>query len=207
MKPKQQTPKKKCKGSGKAKDYGCGKDVNQRTRVYGLGRECGCYSDWLLNSPEGKAKIERSRLKATKPRRDFQRYKDEKESEKKLSWLLINVRTVVHEYIRERDKGRPCVSCGQPWNDTFQAGHWKKAETYPELRYNEFNINGQCKGCNLFSDGNVQKYTDRAAERIGEGNRDEIERIAASSKKNNFKWDRQELIKIREKFKRKLKEL
>ena len=198
---------KKCNGNGKAKDYGCGKDVVQNTRVYGLGRECGCYSNWLLNSTEGKAKIERSKLKATKPRRDFQRYKDELESEKKLSWLLINVRTVVHEYIRTRDKGKPCVSCGTEWNETFQAGHWKKAELYPELRYNEFNILGQCKRCNLFLDGNVQKYSDNILERISVANRDEIERIASNSKKNNFKWDRQELIQIREKFKKKLKEL
>lgn len=198
---------KPCKGTGKAINHGCGKQVIQKYRVFGLGRECKCYQNWLLNSPEGLAKVERNTLKATKPRRDLQTYKDERKSESTISNLLINVRYVCHNYIKERDKGKPCVSCGQPWHVDHQAGHWKKAETYSVLRFNEHNIHNQCKGCNLMKDGNVQMYGVEITRRITEEQKQEVERIAAESKKGHHKWSKPELIEIREYYKRELEKL
>ena len=48
---------KKCKGIGKAIGYGCGS--MQLKRVYGLGLNCRCYQNWLLNSEEGKNKLKK----------------------------------------------------------------------------------------------------------------------------------------------------
>lgn len=196
---------KPCKGTSKALGYGCGDEVSVKLRKFGLCNKC--YRDWLLNSKEGKDMVISHTLKATKPRRDLQTYKDERKSEGKISNLLINIRYVCHNYIKERDKGKPCVSCGEPWHEGHQAGHWKKAETYSVLRFHENNVHNQCQGCNLMKDGNVQMYSDRITERITLKQKQEIEHIAAESKKGHHKWSKPELIEIREYYKKKMNEL
>ena len=60
---------KTCKGNGKAIGYGCDSLVpvslyGQSNRIYGLGKSCGCYGNWLMNSKEGKEKLNQSILKA-----------------------------------------------------------------------------------------------------------------------------------------------
>ena len=90
---------KPCKGTGNAKGYGCGKPTFHR--VYGLGKMCGCYSDWLLNSEAGKIKLEKSILKATKPRRELEKAEKERKQRNTLSRnLKESVKTVCHKYIK-----------------------------------------------------------------------------------------------------------
>ena len=150
-------PKEKpCKGSGKAIGYGCGKP--QIKRIYGLGLTCKCYSTWLLESEEGRKKLSSVTLKVTKPRQDLEKAIEENKDRIKLQTLIVNVRNVCHEYIRERDKGLPCISCGTPYNTNFQAGHFYKAELFSNLRLDEFNIGGQCRICNLRDEGNESGY-------------------------------------------------
>lgn len=195
---------KPCKGIGKAKGFwACGKLAFKRT--YGLCQSC--YSKWLLNTPEGKEKLSKAALKATKPRRDLEKAIKEEKEYKSMGWLLINTRTACHDYIKLRDKGKPCVSCGQPWSKDHQAGHWKKAELFTTLRFNERNIHNQCEGCNLFNDGNVQEYGNRIHLRIGRKAKEELELLAEEDKKMNHKWDRIRLIETRKHYKEKLKEL
>ena len=91
-------PKEKpCKGSGTAKGYGCGKITKHR--VYGLGKMC-CYSDWLLNSENGKIKLSKATLKVTAPRKEFEEYKEERKSRIKLTSLIESVKKSCHLYIR-----------------------------------------------------------------------------------------------------------
>lgn len=131
--------------------------------------------------------------------------KAKKKNKNTLSNLKINVRTVCHEYIRLRDKGKPCVSCDKEWDSSFQAGHLYKAELYSLLKYDERNIHGQCQGCNLQKNGNESSYHLNIFSRISEEDYNDIKEIAAQEKKTNFKWDREELNKIREYYKQKIK--
>lgn len=196
--------KKPCKGIGKAKDFkGCGKEIFKR--VHGLCQSC--YSDWLMNTHEGLEKLSRATLKVKQPRVELEIAKAERKSKDKLQYLKVNVMNTCHDYIKLRDKGRPCVSCGQPWSSDHQAGHWKKASDYSLLKYDERNIHNQCQGCNLFKDGNVQEYGNRIHLRIGEEGKKEVEKIAAKEKQTSFKWDRQKLNAIREYYKEKIKSL
>ena len=195
---------KQCKGTGKAKGYGCGKDTIHR--VYGLGKMC-CYADWLLNSENGKILLQKATLKASKPRLELEKMRVERKEGKSLSTLIKNVSIVCHEYIRERDKYMPCISCGEPWNDKHQAGHFYKAELFSTLKFNEFNINNQCQGCNLYNEGNESQYRVNLPGRIGLENYRELERLASLEKKTSHKWDRSELNKLRNYYKLKLKEL
>ena len=195
---------KPCKGTGIAKGYGCGKITAHR--VYGLGKMC-CYSNWLLNSENGKIKLSKITLKVSKPRLKFEEYKFERKKTNNISQLIQSTKKVCHEYIRLRDKGNSCISCGTPWNQDFQAGHFYKAELFSSIKFNSLNIHGQCVQCNIRKEGNESQYRVNLPDRIGKHDFDKLNYLASLEKKINFKWDREKLIKIRKEYRNKLKEL
>lgn len=65
---------------------------------------------------------------------------------------------VFNTYIRIRDKGKECISCGKKLGNDFHAGHFFSVGAYPNLRFNENNVHGQCVECNLHKHGNVKEY-------------------------------------------------
>ncbi len=72
-----------------------------------------------------------------------------------------------NEYIRLRDAGKPCISCGIE-DYKMTAGHYKTAGGNPELRFNTKNIHGQCwYNCNKMKSGNIAEYRPRLVERCG----------------------------------------
>lgn len=109
--------------------------------------------------------------------------------------LRAKAQAVFNKWIRERDKGQPCISCnsGQP----NQAGHYLSQGHHSALRFNEDNTNLQCVRCNLFLHGNAIGYRKGLIKKIGE------ERVLAleNTRKAAHKWDRLELISIIEKYK------
>lgn len=153
------------------------------------------------------ANLEKQKEQDRKWKEELQQAKKAKKENTSLSYLKINVRTVCHDYIKLRDKGKPCVSCNRPWDSSFQAGHLYKAELYSMLKYDERNIAGQCQNCNLYKDGNESSYHLNILSRISQEDYDEIKRIASEEKRTNFKWDRQELNRIRDYYKEKSKEI
>ncbi|TDQ27678.1 recombination protein NinG [Tenacibaculum caenipelagi] len=195
---------KPCKGTGQAKGYGCGKIT--KYRVYGLGKMC-CYANWLLTSENGKIKLAKAELKATKERRELEAVKEEKKQRNGLASLLKSVRDVCHKYIRLRDIGKPCISCGEPYHKDHQAGHFYKAELFSSIKFNEDNIHGQCVQCNIRRKGNESEYRVRLPNRIGKERFENLNEIAALDKQINHKWDREELKRIRNYYNQKLKEL
>ena len=196
---------KKCKGTGKAIGHGCGK-LNTY-RAFGLGKECRCYQDWLLSSDEGKEYLDKITLKITAPRESLEKAEKQDKDRKKLSYLLVNVRNTCHEFIRLRDEYKPCISCGTPWNSNFQAGHCYKAEKYSNLKFDEKNINGQCKQCNLFKEGAESSYRAGLMQRFGAEHVAYLDAKAEHYKQNHYEWDIFELQELRKYYQEKLKEL
>ena len=123
--------------------------------------------------------------------------KKERNDEKRLKTALKTTELAVHKYIRERDKGKPCISCGKPWQPTFQAGHLFSRKQYGGLKYHLDNIHGQCEYCNLRLEGNVTEYTLRLPERIGSDRFDKLIKLARLEKKYVKKWTLYELEEIR----------
>jgi hypothetical protein len=196
---------KKCKGTGKAIGHGCGE--LQFERVYGLGKKCKCYQNWLLTSDAGKEQLSKITLKVTSPRLELEKAEKTLKDRKKLGFLLTNVKNICHEYIRLRDVNLPCISCGIPYNESFQAGHFAKAELYSNLKFDEKNINGQCQQCNLRKEGNESGYRAGLIQRYGKEHLDYIDERIMQYKRNNFEWERDLLIETREYYKQKLKHL
>tara|TARA_R110000822_G_scaffold127454_1_gene262953 strand:- start:12383 stop:13009 length:627 start_codon:yes stop_codon:yes gene_type:complete len=204
---------KKCKAIGKAIGFeSCGELVpvemyGKANRVYGIGKSCGCYSKWLTSTPQGKEIIKKATLKATKTSREFKQFEKQEKDRTSLSWLLKNTVIACHKYIRKRDEGKPCISCQESYNSRHQAGHFYKAELFSTLKFNEFNINNQCVGCNIRKDGNESEYRVHLPKRIGEEAYSELNELAKIDKKVDHKWDREELKAKRKYYLNKIKEL
>lgn len=72
-----------------------------------------------------------------------------------------------NEYIRERDKDLPCISCGRYHDGQYHAGHYRTVGAHPELRFNELNCHKQCAPCNNHKSGNIVEYRINLEQRIG----------------------------------------
>jgi len=200
-----QPKQNKCRGTGIAIGYGCGEP--QIYRTYGLGHGCKCYQKWLVNSDAGKEKLNRSIIKVSKPRTDLEKAEKANKDRTKLIYLLNNTKTACHTFVKLRDYGKPCISCGTLWKDDFQAGHFYKAELYSTLKYDENNISGQCQGCNLFKDGNESGYRDGLINRYGQLYLSDLDKKANLGNQSQHHWDRETLIDIRKYYQKKIREL
>jgi hypothetical protein len=194
-----QPKEKPCKGTGQATGYGCGTLTLYRT--YGLGHMC-CYPEWLYESDAGKAKMLKAIIKVQKPRLEFAKAEREHKDTSELKKALKLTKTVVHAYIRLRDEGKPCISCGEPWRSDFQAGHYHKAELYETLKFNLKNIHGQCPGCNIHKDGNLEQYNINLPLRIGDKAFIVLQSYAQIDKHQSKVWDIEKLKEIRENVKK-----
>ena len=77
------------------------------------------------------------------------------------------LQVVFNKYIRLRDKDKGCITCSRPFRDKFDAGHFLSVGAYPNLRFNEDNVHGQCVHCNQHLHSNNAEYFVRLPERIG----------------------------------------
>jgi len=125
---------------------------------------------------------------------------------KSLPQLKIICQDFCNKYIRLRDQGKPCISCGQS-GKVLQAGHYYPVQGYDGLRYDEFNINGECAGCNCFDEGHLIGYGENLLKRIGNEEFEALKNRAAEYKKNGYKFSRSEILEKIEYFKNKIKEL
>ena len=105
-----------------------------------------------------KAKIERDRTRQQKERL---KYKADYEKE---------AQAAVNAFVRIRDAGKPCVSCGKPDNGMHQrhASHFRSRGAAAHLRFNLFNIHASCSTCNCILSGNILEYLKELPNRIGQ---------------------------------------
>lgn len=80
---------------------------------------------------------------------------------------LKELQTVFNAYIRERDRMYICISCDKPLRGKYDAGHYFSVGSYPNLRFDERNVHGQCVTCNQHKHGNLIEYGERLILRIG----------------------------------------
>jgi hypothetical protein len=74
-----------------------------------------------------------------------------------------------NEYIRLRDKDKPCISCWTTRLVKYDAGHYVPVGRSAALRFNEFNCHKQCSCyCNTNLSGNLIAYRSALVEMYGE---------------------------------------
>lgn len=98
-------------------------------------------------------------------------------------------------FVRQRDEGQPCISCGSL--QANQAGHYFPVKGFSIVRYDEVNVNLQCAACNLYKHGNPQEYRLGLVRKYGEDTVKELEERAI---RKVYKYSRTELEEIIQKY-------
>jgi hypothetical protein len=153
-----------------------------------------CIQPWLAAQ---SLKKEAARLK--KERADD---RVRKAKLKSLSSHQADAQAAVNAFVRARDHGLPCISCGTPWAADFQAGHYRSRGAAKNLALDPRNIFGQCVQCNLHKHSNAVEYRLRLIERCGLGH---VEALEADHAPRHHSAD--DLQAIRKAFQEKTKAL
>lgn len=139
------------------------------------------------------AKVERASIRARK------------EAIKTIPVLIKEAQVAFNAYIRARDADKPCICCGLPLSagdvgGSFDCGHYRSVGSAQHLRYDERNAHGQRKQCNRWGAGRAVDYRIGLVARIGLEAVEDLE-----SDNSTKKWTREELIAIRDEYRKKLK--
>lgn len=125
---------------------------------------CSTACGYALANHRTRQAAERKRL------REARELKSRKRAIKTKSDWMKEAQAAFNSYIRARDYGKPCISCGCYEQDRFtgghfDCGHYRSRGAAAHLRFNVFNAHGQCKRCNRELSGNVVEYRLRLAKR------------------------------------------
>lgn len=132
------------------------------------------------------AKLDRERMMAVKP----------------ISYWMKRAQSAFNAWVRARDAGQPCISCGRIHQGQNHAGHYRPAGSNPELRFEPDNCHLQCAPCNSHLSGNLGKYRPALIAKIG------LERVEWLEGPHEPKRYRKEDYQtIESEYKAKLKEL
>ena len=105
-----------------------------------------------------------------------QKFRDQQTREKlktRSDWTK-EAQAAFNEFIRLRDSGKPCISCGTHdageglTGGGWDCGHYRSTGACPELRFEPLNAHRQCKKCNRHRSGNVTDYRIHLVQRIGQ---------------------------------------
>jgi hypothetical protein len=115
--------------------------------------------------------------------------------------LTAKAQKIFNAYIRQRDSQDgyfTCISCGQTKDvSQMDAGHYVPVKGSSALRFDEYNVNGECKGCNGFDQFHLIGYRRNLIDKVGERKVMELEMQHRLIKK----WSRTELNEIIERYK------
>jgi hypothetical protein len=131
-------------------------------------------------------------------------FKELKEKVKTLSQYEAEAKQVFQKWVRMRDKNQPCISCGVTASSVWDGGHFKKAEIYSGVIFNELNTNIQCGKCNRYLGGNELNYRLGLIAKIGLEAVEKLEQLANETRK--YKFTKDELIEIKKTYQLKLKQ-
>jgi len=89
---------------------------------------------------------------------------------------MKDTQVAFNAWVRARDAGLPCISCGTTADIQYAAGHFRSAGGHPELRFDPLNVHLQCnRNCNMAKSGNLGPYRIELIKRIGQEKVDWLE--------------------------------
>lgn len=143
----------------------------------------------IANAKRDRADAAQTRKAERKAR---QEHKAAKEAVKPLKHWLTKAQAAVNTFIRERDRFRPCISCGTMAPVQYAAGHYRPQGNNSALRFDHDNLHKQCnRNCNMALSGNLAKYRPNLIDRIG------VDRVLALENNNTpRRWTVEELKAI-----------
>ena len=114
----------------------------------------------LLRKTREEAKLKADRTKRVETKKALEKLKTRSD------WLK-DAQVVFNQYIRERDKLEPCISCSRHHQGQYHAGHYLSTGARPNLRFVENNVHKQCQPCNTHLSGNLINYRINLIQKIG----------------------------------------
>lgn len=156
------------------------------------------------DAAKSQRKIDRINAKAEQERKAKERKEKRDFDNKDLRKLPAKAEFYCNKYIRLRDAGKGCISCGthNP-NIVYAAGHFIPVGRCIPLRYDERNIHLQCNEyCNRRLSGNLIAY--EASLRVKLGN-ETVEWLKGPHEPVRYRAE--DYLRIIEHYKAKIKEL
>lgn len=160
-----------------------------------------CSVEWARLEGVKKARKE-ARIASRKALEDKREHREKLDKLKTRQEWLKEAQIEFNRYIRERDSGYPCISCGSTNRPCWDAGHLRSVGAAPQLRFNEDNCHKQCIPCNQHLSGNVLAYRMGLVERIGEAR---VSALEVDNSPRRYSIDEARAIKAL--YRAKLKEL
>jgi len=150
------------------------------------------------------AKTQQDKRKAKEKTEARRKDREKLKSLKTRSEWLKECQAVFNKYIRLRDVGLPCISCGHPDDGSRQrhASHYKSVGGNPALRFDPSNVNSSCSICNNWLSGNLVPYRVALIAKVGQADVDRLE-----GPQQPLKLTIEEIQELIAKYKAKVKEL
>jgi hypothetical protein len=145
-----------------------------------------CASRLVKAVKKEEAKTTRERKEAIKSRADWAR----------------EAQAAFNAWVRSSESDMPCISCQRHHTGQYHAGHYLSRGARPELAYEPENCHKQCAPCNTHLSGNVAMYRVNLVKLIG---LERVEWLEGPHPAKHYSID--DLIEIKQTYKRKLKEL
>ena len=97
-----------------------------------------------------------------------------KEAIKSRTDLYQELQVQVNKYVRTRDKGKPCCTCGTTNPGIkYDAGHYRSVGSCKDLRFELTNIHRQCsQQCNQYGSGMRKEYSEFVVKTYGQAHLD-----------------------------------
>jgi hypothetical protein len=115
--------------------------------------------------------------------------------------LTAKAQKVFNKYVRERDSENgyfTCISCGKTLPiEQMNAGHYIPQKNSSLLRFNEYNVHGECISDNGFNEFHLINYRKNLINKIGQEMVDWLEENQRTIKK----WSRTELNELIDRYK------
>lgn len=134
--------------------------------------------------------------------------RQKREQLKTRSQWIAEAQRAFNSFIRERDRGLPCICCDAPLTQgsnpggEYDCGHYRSVGSAPHLRFDERNAHAQRKQCNRYGGGRAVDYRLGLIARIGI---DSVESLEADQTPKHYTID--DLKSIKSHYVKKLKEL
>lgn len=125
-----------------------------------------------------------AKQKEAAAREERKQTRQQKLDAKPLHYWAKRAEKQFNRFIRLRDAGDPCISCGTYDSPVWHAGHMYTVKARPDVRFHEDNVHLQCPDCNTYNGGLVGEYRKRVVSKIGQPAMDALVRVNPAFKKS-----------------------
>tara|TARA_S200002703_G_scaffold44963_1_gene39367 strand:+ start:2673 stop:3197 length:525 start_codon:yes stop_codon:yes gene_type:complete len=81
--------------------------------------------------------------------------------------LMKKCQSVFNRWVRLRDAGQPCISCGGELGEKYDASHYFSSGGHKSVTFDPDNVHASCVHCNRYLHGNLLNYQIGIEKKIG----------------------------------------